>query len=359
MISTCAHAWCVTGFGCLLPQLTILSSATFQCDITGGRPRSAQLLVPRGLPRPHGRHHQPRIPCPAEDSQRSRGRSRKIPFVSEVPKLWDRNLHVSAVLIVLIAALWCLQGLLGLRRLDYFNSMLSRSQQLPASSALESWLFGNHPHVTVWGRRVAATMSSLELDFEMDKRLVTNCGQVHRLLTACFLHNGIFHLLFNLGYLHSMSPFEAGSSGAYLCTFILAGIGGNWAFMRFSDGCRALGASGGVSGLIGFELVSRLRGRQVRASLSVARSALGLLVVGALLPGVANWAHAGGLVIGIVVAMLTTRRSGYRAPLVPWPVLLGLLLFKRDARRFMTTLGKALVIGIQQPYALGDGLVIT
>jgi len=202
-------------------------------------------------------------------------------------------------------------------------------------------------------------MSSLELDFEMDKHLVTNCGQVHRLLTACFLHNGVFHLLFNLGYLHSMSPFEAGASGAYLCTFILAGIGGNWAFMQFSDSCRALGASGGVSGLIGFELVSRLRGRQVRASLSVVRSALGLLVVGALLPGVANWAHAGGLLTGIVVALLTTRRSGYRAPLVPWPLLLGLLLLRRDARCLIRTLGKALVIGIQAPYALGDGLAIS
>lgn len=35
----------------------------------------------------------------------------------------------------------------------------------------------------------------------MDAVLVGQ-GQLHRLLTACFLHNSVFHILFNLGYLH-------------------------------------------------------------------------------------------------------------------------------------------------------------
>ena len=35
----------------------------------------------------------------------------------------------------------------------------------------------------------------------MDAMLVGQ-GQLHRLLTACFLHNSVFHILFNLGYLH-------------------------------------------------------------------------------------------------------------------------------------------------------------
>ena len=40
----------------------------------------------------------------------------------------------------------------------------------------------------------------LRRDFAMDTRLVDE-GQLHRLLTACFLHNSVFHILFNLGYL--------------------------------------------------------------------------------------------------------------------------------------------------------------
>mmetsp|Transcript_148459 Transcript_148459/g.476818 ORF Transcript_148459/g.476818 Transcript_148459/m.476818 type:complete len:382 (-) Transcript_148459:101-1246(-) len=282
----------------------------------------------------------------------------RVPGLGMLKDLWRRHLRISAVLMVLMVVIWCCQGWGGLTQLQAYNSGMPDSRMLPISSALESWLFGVHQFVQHHGRRVALTLSPLELDFAMDIPLVAECGQIHRLLTACFLHNGFFHIVFNIGYLYTLAPLEAGAPGPFLLTFVLAGMAGNAAWMSMGGGQRALGASGGLCGLLGFELVSRLRMRQVRDFQRAAQAAFGLLVLGALLPGVGNWAHVGGLATGFAVALLTTRRSGYRSALVPWPLLLLVLVALPFGRQFLPALGRALALGVTSPGALGRGWLL-
>ena len=62
--------------------------------------------------------------------------------------------------------------------------------------------------------------------------------------------------------------------------------------------------------LLGFELVSLLRNRRVREFKALLQSVFGMLVMGAIVPGVANEAHLGGLLAGVLVSLVVSRRSG-------------------------------------------------
>ena len=108
---------------------------------------------------------------------------------------------------------------------------------------------------------------------------------------------------------------------------------------------------------MGFELVSLLRNRRVREFKALLRSLFGMLVMGAILPGVANEAHLGGLLAGVLVSLAVSRRSGYRGALLPWPVVVGLLLLPPFGRRFLSSLLQGLCVGIRRPGVLSRGLV--
>jgi len=241
-------------------------------------------------------------------------------------------------------------------KLEAFNAGKSAARRLPASAAVEAWLFGTHPMVSVGRQTLPITVSTLQEDFVMDRVLADRCGHTYRLLTGCFLHGSVFHILFNLGYLYTLAPYEAGAPGAFFTTFLLSCIGGNFAFLRYGAPRRALGASGGICGLIGYELVSRARLRQVRELRDVAKQAFGAIILGLLLPGVCNSAHLGGMATGVVVALLVSRRSGYRNALLPWPALLGGLLIWPTGRRFALAVAEALKLGVTSPGLLGTGL---
>ncbi|CAE7222354.1 RBL1 [Symbiodinium necroappetens] len=290
----------------------------------------------------------------------SRGRRRSlegIPLYSQLRDLWRRKLFVSAALALLMGLLWVWQGFQGWQNLRAFNLSLPWYKRLPSSTALESWMLGTHPVALVAGRRIPVTWSTLQGDFGMDATFVSR-GQLHRLLTACFLHHNVFHILFNLGFLYTLAPLEVGCRGAFLTTFILSGIAGNWAFLHYGTARYAVGASGGLCGLMGFELVSLLRNRRVREFKALLQSVFGMLVMGAIVPGVANEAHLGGLLAGVLVSLVVSRRSGYRGALLPWPVVLGLLSLAPFGRRFLPCLFRGLSIGIQYPGTLARGLFL-
>ncbi|CAJ1349617.1 unnamed protein product [Effrenium voratum] len=287
--------------------------------------------------------------------QAGRGGLKEVPPFSQLRELWRRKLRISAALCLLMTLLWLLQGYQGWQNLKAFNLTQPWYKRLPSSTALESWLLGTHPVASMYGRRFAITKSTLQKDFGMDALMVDN-GQFHRLLTSCFLHNSVFHILFNLGFLYTLAPLEVGCQGVFLTTFLLSGIAGNLAFLQFGQARSALGASGAICGLLGFELVALLRNRRIRRFKMLLRSTFGMIVMGFFLPGVANSAHLGGLGCGLVVALLCARRSGYRGPLLPWPLLL--LLLAVPGRRFLPAAMEGLSIGIQHPGALASGIVL-
>ncbi|MBI1849087.1 MAG: rhomboid family intramembrane serine protease [Planctomycetes bacterium] len=129
-------------------------------------------------------------------------------------------------------------------------------------------------------------------------------GEVWRLVTACFIHFGVVHLLMN-----SMALLQLGATSEdlfgrrkTLVIYVAAGVGGNLVSQYFQIG--GAGASGAIFGLLGCFLAYAVR---LRSHLSDALKGyvVRMLVYGAAMGLVANvntYAHAGGFVTGFLVA---------------------------------------------------------
>lgn len=136
-------------------------------------------------------------------------------------------------------------------------------------------------------------------------------GQVWRLFTCIFIHIGLMHLLFNGFALFNLGREVETLFGTprFAVIFFVAGVAGAVASMLFSPNPSA-GASGGIFGLLGAEVVVLYRNRQIlgprgRAALQNALVVAGLnLVLGFTTQFVDNWGHLGGLAGGLILAWL-------------------------------------------------------
>lgn len=286
-------------------------------------------------------------------NERGRG---GIPGLDQLEDMWRRRLKLTAVLVTVLFLAWLVQAYSTWCNLQAVNARLPPNMQVPNSAAVQGWLFGVPTIINIRGHNVPVTVGALETDFCMDKVLVSSKGQLHRLLTSCLVHSGVFHIMFNLGYLRTLAPMEAGARGTFLCTFLLSVIGGNLAFAKYGVGRRVVGASGGICGLLGLELVELYRARRQDEFQAFLKRAFGILSLGAFLPGVCNWAHAGGLLTGLVVGLLTGRRRWFRRPLVPWPVLLAAVCLHPKGRHFLSLLYQGLAVSIKHPGLLSKGI---
>lgn len=128
-------------------------------------------------------------------------------------------------------------------------------------------------------------------------------GEYYRLLTAAFLHGGIFHLVLNMYALLLFGPVLEQALGRlrFGALYVLAALGGSAASYAFSPPLQpSLGASGAVFGLLGgYLVVSRRMGRN--ASLVYGVLAVNL-ALGFFLTNIDWRAHLGGLVAGAAVA---------------------------------------------------------
>jgi rhomboid protease GluP len=129
-----------------------------------------------------------------------------------------------------------------------------------------------------------------------------------RLVTAMFLHGGLIHIGFNMMVLMQFGPVleELYGSGRYLFLYTFTGAFGFLVSSFF--GSVSLGASGALLGMLGAILaVTGKRGgaymRELRSRLIgslIFLFALGLF--GGI--GMDNWAHAGGLVSGLILGRI-------------------------------------------------------
>lgn len=129
-----------------------------------------------------------------------------------------------------------------------------------------------------------------------------------RLLTACFLHAGIFHLLFNmyaLVYIGLLLEPHIGSL-RFLLIYLLAGIGGSLASLWWNDYMVAVGASGAIFGLYGVFLallLSKVLDKNIqRAFLTSTLVFVIYMVLNALKKqtNIDNAAHFGGFFTGFL-----------------------------------------------------------
>jgi rhomboid protease GluP len=141
-------------------------------------------------------------------------------------------------------------------------------------------------------------------------------GRWWTLVTAIYLHGGLLHIVFNLLWVRQLAPAVEDLFGRarLVVIFTSGGVLGflvsNLAGVAFS-----VGASGAIFGLLG-ALVFYGRSRGGTFGLAIVRQyghwALILFVLGFLMPGVDNLAHAGGFAGGFLAG--AALGSGDRRP---------------------------------------------
>jgi len=140
-------------------------------------------------------------------------------------------------------------------------------------------------------------------------------GQIWRLVTPIFVHYTILHILFNMLWLKDLgSMIETRLGTVYLAFLVLAlAVGSNLAQFYIGGIFNFGGMSGVVYGLLGYVWI---RGRLDPASgffLHPTTMIIMLVWFGAAFTGVlgniANWAHAGGLVMGLGIGYMDAQRG--------------------------------------------------
>lgn len=167
------------------------------------------------------------------------------------------------------------------------------------ATAIYSWKRGNPaPFVSIDARTL--------FDFGAKLTEAVFAGQWWRLITAGFLHGGIFHILMNSWVLFDLGGTVEQVYGAsrMIVIYVVATITGFLASCWWSPGL-SVGSSAALFGLIGAMIAF---GALHRTSLGVTirrmyvRWALYGLIFGLLVPMIDNAAHLGGLVGGFVTA---------------------------------------------------------
>lgn len=152
--------------------------------------------------------------------------------------------------------------------------------------------------------------------------VLTMNGEWWRLLTCCFLHIGVMHLGFNMLALWRSGVFVEQLYGnvAFLCLYLVAGVGGSVSSLLFHHLTVSAGASGAIfgvfGGLVGF--LARNRNTMPKGMLRALRSnVVQMLVLNGLIsvaiPQIDLAAHGGGFVVGVLfgfaVAQPMTREG--------------------------------------------------
>lgn len=137
-------------------------------------------------------------------------------------------------------------------------------------------------------------------------------SQPWRLITACFLHANLMHIVFNMWVLVDLAPAIEELYGAprFFFLYTACGIGGY--LLSGFLGHFSIGASGAIVGLIGVLLaVTYRRGgagmQQLRSQ--VYRWIIYLVLWGLFFPGVDNMAHLGGGITGFILAKFMLDRA--------------------------------------------------
>ncbi len=210
-------------------------------------------------------------------------------------------------------------------------------QRRRAQDALGGWIPHARFTTTIillvnFGIYLATTLASLRaghqdlwtidartlFDFGAKYRDAILLGQWWRLVTAGFLHGGLFHILMNSWVLFDLGALVEETYGAarLIVIYFLATVAGFWASTLWHPGL-SVGASAGLFGFIGAMIALGVRHRSpLGAALRgfYIRWAIYGLILG-LLPGlrVDNAAHLGGLAAGFGTGYLADLPRPSRA----------------------------------------------
>ena len=147
----------------------------------------------------------------------------------------------------------------------------------------------------------------------LSTELLFNHHQYYRLFTAMFLHFGVIHLASNMLFLYVFGSVIERYYGKvkFLLIYLGAGLAGNIVYALLSDGVAA-GASGAVFGLVGAMLsFSRIIKRSVEGKDTYFMILFAIISIcgGMFMEGVANSAHIGGFVFGLIAGHLMYKKE--------------------------------------------------
>ncbi len=156
-------------------------------------------------------------------------------------------------------------------------------------------------------------------DFGTQVNVLVLQGEYWRIFTAMFLHENILHIGLNM-----LSLFFIGRAveifygkWRYLTIYLVSGIIGGITFLFLSPGEAAVGASGAIFGVFGALGVFYLMNRRALGGYGTGAISnwllwLGLNLAFSFAPGIAGWAHFGGLFGGMIIAYLLAPRQRSR-----------------------------------------------
>jgi len=143
---------------------------------------------------------------------------------------------------------------------------------------------------------------------------VFGAGRWWTVLSAGWLHAGALHILFNMLALRQIAPACASLFGpgrmviiytaGSVAGFALSSFAGAYFPGVFQGGLFTVGASAAISGLVGAILAYGHRSGSSQARSYAMQVIIQLVFIGFLMPGIDNYAHAGGLAGGTAVARL-------------------------------------------------------
>ena len=154
-----------------------------------------------------------------------------------------------------------------------------------------------------------STNSQTLLKYGANLDVLVKNGEYYRLFTCIFLHIGIMHLLCNMYSLYIIGREVENLFGKikYIIIFILSGIFGSIMSLTFTHNTISAGASGAIFGLLGALLYFGMHYRTYLGE-AIKRSIIPIIVVNLIIgffaEGIDLAAHIGGLVGGVLVAMM-------------------------------------------------------
>ena len=150
----------------------------------------------------------------------------------------------------------------------------------------------------------AASMTS----WGANTTIYTLGGQCWRLITSCFIHFGLIHLLLNMYALAFVGLFLEPFLGRakFITAYLLAGIFASMVSLWWHDNTVSAGASGAIFGLYGVFLALLSTNHIERSMRKGLLTNIGLFVVynlvyGNFKGGIDNAAHLGGLLAGVMI----------------------------------------------------------
>lgn len=161
-------------------------------------------------------------------------------------------------------------------------------------------------------------------------------GQWFRLLTCGFVHVEITHLLVNMLSLFSLGRLLEKYYGhmRYSIIMIVSILVGNLFIFALEDNTVGVGLSGGLYGLMGALLVYVINSKLYRVP-AVMTNIVYILLMNLMinfLPGVAFYAHLGGFISGVLLAICFTNNDNWKQlknnTIIVSAIILGVLCYK-------------------------------